>query len=332
MKVLGRILAAAAFAAASAVSAAGTSAVSAAQSPDPFPTRPIRMIAPSSAGGPVDVMTRVVAQGLTEVLGQQVVVDNRAGAAGLIGAELVATAIPDGYTILSGFSGPLVIGPNMTAKVPYDTLRDFAPVSLTIQGAYILLVHPSLPATSVKELIALARARPGKLNYASGGTGTGLHLAGELLKATAGIDIVHVPYKGAGPGMTALLANEIDMMFNGIAPAIPHAKSGKLRVLAVAGSKRSPLLPDVPTVAEASGLKYETSGWYGILAPAKTPRAIVNRLHAATVKTLALPAVKDAFARQGVDPVGSTPEEFARFIREEWVKWGKVIKAAGLKG
>jgi tripartite-type tricarboxylate transporter receptor subunit TctC len=325
MKVLGRMLAAVAFTASSAVSAAPAA-------PDTFPDRPIRMIAPSSAGGPVDVMTRVVAQGLTEVLGQQVVVDNRAGAAGLIGAELVATAIADGYTLLSGFSGPLVIGPHMAPKVPYDTLRDFAPVSLTIQGPYILLVHPSLPATSVKELIALAKQRPGKLNYASGGTGTGLHLAGELLKATAGIDIVHVPYKGAGPGMTALLANEIDLMFNGIAPAVPHVKSGKLRVLAVAGSKRSALLPDVPTVAEAGGLKYETSGWYGILAPAKTPRAIVNRLHAATVKALALPAVKDAFARQGVETVGSTPEEFARLIREEWVKWGKVIKAAGLKG
>ena len=173
MQVLGTILAAGAFAAASAVSAA--------QAFDAFPNRPIRMIAPSSPGGPVDVMTRVVAQGLTEVLGQQVVVDNRAGAAGLIGAELVATAIPDGYTLLSGFSGPLVIGPHMTGKVPYDTLRDFAPVSLTIQGAYILLVHPSLPVTSVKELIAFAKARPGKLNFASGGTGTGLHLAGELL-------------------------------------------------------------------------------------------------------------------------------------------------------
>ena len=295
-----------------------------------YPNRPIRMIAPSSAGGPVDVMTRVIAQGLTQVLGQQVVVDNRAGAAGMIGAELVATAVPDGHTILSAFSGPLVIAPHL-ASAPYNTLKDFAPVSLTIQGQYVLLVHPSLPATSVKELIALAKERPGKLNFASGGTGTGLHLAFELLKISAGVDIVHVPYKGAGPGVTALLAKEVDMMFNGIAPAIPHVKAGRLRVLAVAGQKRAALLPDVPTVAEAAGLNYSTSGWYGVVAPAKTPRAIVNKLHAAVVKTLATPAVNGALVKQGVEPVGSTPEEFAKHIREEWVKWEKVIRSAGLK-
>ena len=192
-----------------------------------FPSRPIRMIAPSSSGGPVDVMARVVAQGLSEVLGQQVVVDNRAGAAGLIGAELVATAIPDGYTIIFGFSGPLVIVPHLGGKTPYNTLKDFAPVSFAIQGPYILLVRPSLPVNSVKDLIALARQQPGKLNYASGGNGTGIHLAGELFKMTAGVNIVHVPYKGAGPGMTALLANEVDMMFNGLAPAIPHARASR---------------------------------------------------------------------------------------------------------
>jgi tripartite-type tricarboxylate transporter receptor subunit TctC len=311
---------------------AAASANASAQTEGRYPDRPIRMIAPSSPGGPVDVMARVVAQGLTEILGQQLVVDNRAGAGGLIGSELVATAVPDGYTIMFGFSGPLVIVPHVTAKTPYNPLKDFAPVSLTLQAPYILLVHPGLPAKSVKELIALARERPGKLNFASGGTGTGIHLAGELFKSTAGINIVHVPYKGAGPGMTALLANEIDMMFNGVAPAVPHVKSGRLRVLAVSSAKRSTLLPDVPTVAEAGGLKYDTSGWYGVLAPAKTPRAIVNTLHGAVVKTLATPAVKDAFARQGVETVGSTPEEFARFIREEWVKWEKVIKAAGIKG
>jgi tripartite-type tricarboxylate transporter receptor subunit TctC len=310
------------------------SAIAAAQSAvDPnYPSRPIRMIAPSSAGGPVDVMARVVAQGLGEVLGQQVVVDNRAGAAGLIGAELVATGSPDGYTLMFGFSGPLVIVPHLGGKTPYDTLKDFAPVSLAIQGPYILLVKPGLPVNSVKDLIALAKQQPGKLNYASGGNGTGIHLAGELFKMTAGINIVHVPYKGAGPGMTALLANEVDMMFNGIAPAIPHVKSGKLKGLAVGGTKRSALLPELPTVAEASGLAFNTSGWYGILAPPKTPRAIVNKIHAATVKALASPAVKDTLARQGVESVGSTPEEFGRLIREEWVKWEKVIRAAGLKG
>ena len=297
-----------------------------------FPSRPIRMIAPSSAGGPVDVMARVVAQGLTEVLGQQVVVDNRAGAAGLIGAELVATAIPDGYTIMFGFSGPLVIVPHLGGKTPYNTLKDFAPVSFAIQGPYILLVRPSLPVNSVKDLIALAKQQPGKLNYASGGNGTGIHLAGELFKMTAGVNIVHVPYKGAGPGMTALLANEVDMMFNGLAPAIPHVKSGKLKGLAVGGTKRSTLLPELPTVAEASGLEFNTTGWYGILAPARTPRAIVMKLHAATVKALATPAVRDTLARQGVESVGSTPEEFAKLIRDEWSKWEKVIRTAGLKG
>ena len=326
MSVPGRIIAAVVLAAASATSAAQSA-------PDAsYPNRPIRMIAPSSAGGPVDVMARVVAQGLGEVLGQQVVVDNRAGAAGLIGAELVATATPDGYTIMFGFSGPLVIVPHLGGKTPYNTLKDFAPVSLAIQGPYILLVRPSLPVNSVKELIALAKQQPGKLNYASGGNGTGIHLAGELLKMTAGINIVHVPYKGAGPGMTALLANEVDMMFNGIAPAIPHVKSGKLKGLAVGGTKRSPLLPELPTVSGASGLAFNTSGWYGVLAPPKTPRAIINKVHAATVKALASPPVKDTLARQGVEPVGSTPEEFARLIREEWVKWEKVIKSAGLKG
>jgi len=313
---------------------AAAAAIASAQSTSDasYPNRPIRLIAPSSAGGPVDVIARTLSQGLTEVLGQQVVVDNRAGAAGLIGAELVATGSPDGYTLLFGFSGPLVIVPHLGTKTPYDTLKDFAPVSLAAQAPYILLVHPNLPANSVKDLIALAKQRPGKLNYASGGNGTGIHLAGELFKLTAGVNIVHVPYKGAGPGMTALLANEVDMMFNGIPPALPHVKSGKLRGLAVGGEKRSPILPDMPTVAEASGLAFNTTGWYGVLAPPKTPRAIVTRLHAATVKALAVPSVKENLGRQGVEPVGSSPEEFAKMIRGEWVKWEKVIKAAGLKG
>ncbi len=296
-----------------------------------YPTRPIRMIAPSSAGGPVDVIARVVTQGLTEVLGQQVVVDNRAGAAGMIGAETVANGSPDGYTLMFGFSGPLAIAPQLAAKQPYDATRDFAPISLVAQGQYVLMVRPSLPVSSVKELVTLARAQPGKLNYASGGNGTGIHLAGELLKLSAGVNIVHVPYKGAGPGMTALLSNEVDLMFNGLPPALPHVKSGKLKALAVAGAKRSPLLPEMPTVREG-GVDFQTAGWYGILAPPKTPRAIVTRVHGATIKVLGTPAVSENLLRQGVEVLGSSPEEFAKVLRDEWTKTGKVIKAAGLKG
>jgi tripartite-type tricarboxylate transporter receptor subunit TctC len=295
-----------------------------------YPNRSIRMIAPSSAGGPADVVARTISQGIAEVLGQQLVIDNRAGAAGLIGAELVASAAPDGYTMLFAFSGPLVIVPHMTEKPPYHTLKDFAPVSLAAQGPYVLLVHPSVPAGSVKELVALAKAQPGKLNYASGGSGTGIHLAAELFKMTAGIDIVHVPYKGAGPGQTALLANEVAMMFNGLPPALPHVKSGKLRALAIAGEKRSPLLPEMPTLTEA-GTAVVATGWYGILAPRATPRPIVMKMQAATAKACASPGVRDRLASQGVETVGSTPEEFGVWLREEWSKWQKVIRTVGIK-
>lgn len=296
-----------------------------------YPARPIRMIAPSSAGGPVDVIARSLGQGLAEAVGQQVVIDNRAGAAGLIGAELVATAAPDGYTLLFGFSGPLVIVPQLNAKAPpYDSVKSFAPVSLAAQAPYVLLVHPNVPAKSVKELVALAKAQPGKLNYASGGNGTGIHMAAELLNLTAGTKIVHVPYKGAGPGMTALIGAEVDMMFNGLPPALPHVKANRLRALAVGGDKRSQLLPELPTVAE-SGYQFNTTGWYGLLAPAGTPRPILAKLNADLIKALNTPEMKERFAVQGVEVVGSTPQEFGAYIHEEWVKWGKVIQAAGLK-
>jgi len=303
----------------------------AAQSPGAYPSRPIRMIAPSSPGGPVDVLARILALGMTGTLGQQIVVENRAGAAGQIGAELVAKSAPDGYTLLLGFSGPLAISPNMNEKTPYDSLRDFAPVSQVAAAPYVLLVHPTVPAKSVKELVALARSRPGKMNFASGGNGTGLHLAGELLNFTASIKIVHVPYKGAGPGIAAMMGGEVDMMFNGVAAALPHIKSGKVRAIAVGGDKRSPLVPELPTVAE-SGLKFNTTGWYGIVAPRGTPQPVVARLHAETVKALNLAVIKDQLVKLGVDSVGSTPDQFATLIREEFATWAKVIKAAGLKG
>ncbi len=295
-----------------------------------YPARPIRVILPSSPTGPVDVLARAISASYGEALGQQLVLDNRAGAGGAIGAELVARGAPDGYTIMISHSGPLAIEPQLHVKAGYDPLRDFEPISLVAASPYLLLVHPSVPAKSVQELVALARSRPGKLNYASGGPGTGIHMAAELLNLVAGIKIVHVPYKGAGPGMTALLGAEVDMMFNGVSSALPQVKAGKLRALAVAGAKRSQLLPDLPTIAE-SGLKYDTSGWYGLVAPKGTPRAIVTQLHAGLVKALNQPDTRERLATLGIEGIGAKPEEFRGFLREEIAKWGKVIKSAGLK-
>ena len=296
-----------------------------------YPDKSIRLIAPSSAGGPVDVIARIVAQGWAEVLGQQIVIDNRAGAAGLIGAEMVAKAAPDGYTLLLGFSGPLVIVPQINVSTPYDTLKDFAPISLAASAPYVLLVHPGVAAKTVKELVALAKAQPGKLNFASGGTGVGIHMAGELFNLAAGVKITHVPYKGAGPGMTALLGGEVDMMFNGLSSALPHIKSGKLRALAVGGDKRSPLMPDLPTIAE-SGYQFNTSGWYGPLAPKDTPRTIIAMLHSTLIKALNTPQVRSRLTDIAVEVIGSTPQEYANRLREEMAVWGKVVEAAGLKG
>jgi tripartite-type tricarboxylate transporter receptor subunit TctC len=314
---------------------AGLSQFASAQTAAPlqqsFPNKSIRLIAPSSAGGPVDVIARIVAQGWSEVLAQQIVIDNRAGAAGMIGAELVAKSAPDGYTLLLGFSGPLVIVPQINVSTPYDTLKDFAPISLVATAPYVLLVHPGVAAKSVKELVALAKAQPGKLNFASGGTGVGIHMAGELFNLAAGVKITHVPYKGAGPGMTALLAGEVDMMFNGLSPALPHIKTGKLRALAVGGDRRSPLVPELPTISE-SGFQFNTSGWYGVLAPKNTPRPVVAKMHGTLVTALNIPHVKERLAEIAVEVEGTTPEEFSRHLREEMATWAKVVQAAGLKG
>jgi len=295
-----------------------------------YPTRPVRMILPSSPTGPVDVLARAISQSYGDALGQQLVLDNRAGAGGAIGAELVAHGTPDGYTIMLSHSGPLAIEHQLHLKAGYDPLRDFEPVSLVAASPYLLLVHPAVQAKSVQELIALAKSRPGKLNYASGGPGTGIHMAAELLNLVAGIKVVHVPYKGAGPGMTALLGAEVDMMFNGVSSALPQVKAGKLRALAVGSAKRSVLLPDLPTIAE-SGLKYDTSGWYGLVAPKGAPKAIVMQLHAGLVKALNDTPTKERLATLGIEGIGSKPEEFRGYLREEVAKWGKVIKSAGLK-
>jgi len=297
----------------------------------PYPSKPIRIIAPSGAGGPVDVICRAVSQGLAEVLGQQIVVENRVGAAGLIGTEIVVKSAPDGYTLLFGFSGPLAIVPNLNPNTPYDPQKDLVAISQVAAAPYVLLVHPSVPAKSVKQLVALAKSRPGKMNFGSGGTGVGIHMAGELFKVAGGMNIVHVPYKGAAPAMTALMAGEVDMMFNGMSPAIPHIRSGRVRALAVGGAKRSSLLPELPTVREAAGFEFNTEGWYGVLAPRGTPPAIVTRLHEAIVRALASPELKGTLTKMAVETVASSPADFARQIREESAVWAKVIKAAGIK-
>ncbi|MBI2297074.1 MAG: tripartite tricarboxylate transporter substrate binding protein [Betaproteobacteria bacterium] len=310
------------FAALSQQSTAQTSAA-------PYPNKPIRMIAPSGAGGPVDITCRAVSQALSEVLGQQVVVENRVGAAGLIGTELVAKAPPDGYTLLFGFSGPLAIVPNLNPNTPYDVQRDLAPISQVAAQSYVLLVHPSVPAKSVKELVALAKSRPGKMNFSSGGAGVGIHMASELFNVAAGVRIVHVPYKGAAPAMTALMAGEVDMMFNTIAPALPHMRSGRLRALAVGGDKRSLLFPELPTIKE-SGYDFKTGGWYGVLAPKAAPQSVVTALHNGVVKALASPELKNLFEKVAIEVVVTSPQQFADLIRTESAQWAKVIKAAGL--
>lgn len=236
------------------------SLAAAAQSPSDSDGKPIRLILGAGAGGPVDTIGRIVVQEWSEFAGRQIVVDNRVGAGGLIGAELAAKAPPDGNTLYFGFSGPLAIVPNLNPNTPYDPVRDFAPISQVAAAPYVLLVHPSVPAKSVAELVALAKSRPGKINFASGGIGVGLHMAGELLKVAAEIDIAHVPYKGAAPATTALISGEVDMMFNGLSTALPHIRAGRVRALAVGGSARSPVLPDLPTVQE-SGYKFNTQGW-----------------------------------------------------------------------
>jgi tripartite-type tricarboxylate transporter receptor subunit TctC len=297
----------------------------------PYPNKPIRVIAPSSAGGPVDVIARILAPAWSEALGQPMVIDNRAGAAGQIGTEMVAKALPDGYTVLLGFSGPLVIVPQINVSTPYDTLKDLAPVSLAAAAPYVLLVHPNVAAKTVKELVALAKAQPGKLNFASGGTGVGIHMAGELFNLTTGVKITHVPYKGAGPGMTALLASEVDMMFNGLSAALPQVKAGRLRALALGGEKRSALMPELPTIAE-SGYQFNTSGWYGPMVAKDTPRAIIMKLNSTLLQALKQPQVRDRLNDIAVEAIGSTPEEYTALLRRELATWGRVVEATGLKG
>ncbi len=309
---------------------AAPSQPAAAQSAAAYPSRPIRLVLPAAPGGPVDVIGRTMAAGLAEALGQTIVIDNRAGAGGIIGAEIVMNANPDGYTLMFAHSGPLAIEAAVHSKLSYHPVRDFAPVSLVAASPYVLIVAPSSPAKSVKELVALARTRAGKFHFGSGGVGTGLHMAGELLNHAAGIKMIHVPYKGASPGMTALMGGEVDTMFNGVSSALPHVKAGRLRALAVSSAQRSALFPDLPTVAE-SGLRYDTAGWYGLVAPARTPKAVTGKLQSQLHKALSMPDMKQRLAAQGIEGIASTPEELTRHLRSELEKWTAVVKAAGLR-
>jgi tripartite-type tricarboxylate transporter receptor subunit TctC len=295
-----------------------------------YPAKPVRLVVPSSPGGGTDITARILAPKLTERLGQQIVVENRAGAGTMIGTEVVAKAAPDGYTLLMGLS-TLAINPAMYKKVPFDPVRDFAPISQVIAAPNMLVVHPSVPAKTVKELIAFARARPGQLNYASAGHGTNPHLSMELFLSMTGLKVVHIPYKGLAPGIVDLLAGHVTLATATMLTGLPHVKSGRLRLLGTTGAKRAAVLPDEPTVAEAGVPGYEASQWYGVLAPAQTPKEIVARLHAEIVRILQAPDMKQKLAADGTDPVGSSPEEFARYIRSELTKWGKVARDAGIQ-
>jgi tripartite-type tricarboxylate transporter receptor subunit TctC len=294
-----------------------------------YPTRPIRLVVPVSAGGGTDIVARFIGQQLTESWGQQVVVDNRTGAGGSIGAAIVADSAPDGHTILLGSVGHITFTPALFRKLPYDP-QGFAPISVVAQQPFVLATHPSFPAKSIGELIALAKSRPGKVNYGSGGNGGASHLGIELLQLTTGISMVHVPYKGTGPGMTALLSGEIPMLLVGVATVLPHIKRGSIRPLAVSGSSRSKALPDVPTIAEAGVPGYAFDVWYGMLFPRGTARAVVSKANATLVTILKSPETAKRFATLGLEPLHSTPQQFAVLIAREIPKWRKVVKAAGI--
>jgi tripartite-type tricarboxylate transporter receptor subunit TctC len=295
-----------------------------------YPTKPVRMIVNYPPGGPTDLVGRLTAQYLTEVLGQQVVVENRGGAGGTVGASVVVKSPPDGHTLTLAANGEIAIAPNLYAKLPYDPRRDLAPISRIGASQLLLVVHPSLPVRSVKELVAMARARPGVINFASAGTGSTAHLCAELLKSLAKIDIVHVPYKGAGPALSELMGGQVEMLITGVSSAMPHVKAGKLRALASTGAQRLAIAPDLPVIGETVP-GYQANSWYGVLAPAGTPQPIVERLYGELAKMVQRPDLKDRLAGLGIEPEGTAPARFAEQIREEIALWGKVVKAAGVK-
>jgi tripartite-type tricarboxylate transporter receptor subunit TctC len=296
-----------------------------------YPSRPVRVVLPYTPGGPADIVLRIVGQKLSESLGQPVVIDNRGGASGMIGSELVAKALPDGYTLLFGTIQTHGVNASLFSKMPYHPINDFAPVAPVTTFPFLLTVHPSVAAASVKELIALARSQPGRLNYSSAGSGTGTHLAGELFNSMAQVDIVHIAYKGGGDALNDVVAGRVQMTFTGLPPGIPFVKAGKLRALAVTGATRLRGLPDLQTVAETLP-GFEVSSWNGLFAPKGTPAAVVARLNAEVTRILRVDDVRERLSGIGADPFTGSPAEFERYVRDENAKWAKLVKAAGIKG
>jgi tripartite-type tricarboxylate transporter receptor subunit TctC len=297
---------------------------------DTYPSKPVRFILPFPPGGGTDILGRIISERLAAQLGQPVVIENRGGAGGNVGAEVAAKSAPDGYTIVL-VAPSLAISPSLYSKLGYDPVKDFAPVSLVATVPNVMITHPSVPANTLVEFIALAQARPGAMNFGSGGSGTSNHLAGELFNNVAGVKLVHVPYKGVNLAMNDVLSGQVQLVVIGIPAAAPHIKAGKLRALAVIAPQRAAALPDVPTAAEAGLPKFEVTTWYGVLAPAGTPRPIIARLNSELAKIMHAPDLKERLATMATEPVTGTPEAFADLIRQEIAKWGKVVREAGLK-
>ncbi len=304
--------------------------LSAAAADDNYPTRPVRLLVPFAPGGGADALSRIITPKMHDALGQAWVVDNRGGAAGNIAAETVAKAAPDGYTALMGFNTVLTVNPSLY-KLTYSVTRDLQPVTLLATAQYILVIHPSVAATNLKDFIALAKQKPGSLNYASAGVGSPLHLAAELFKKRAGIDMAHLAYKGGGPAAVAVLAGEAQVLFASVASSIPQVKAGKLKALATTGTKRSKVVPELPTIAESGFPGFDVSTWYALLVPARTSAAIVNKIRGAAIKAVALPDVQEAMSRQGLDVETSTPQELAARMSAETAVWAGVIKDVGIK-
>ena len=305
--------------------------VSSVSAQEKYPNRPVKIVLGFPPGQATDTVARAIAQKLGETTGQTFIVENRPGAAGIIGTDLVAKSTADGYTLVMGSSGVMAVNPGLYSKLPYDPVKDFAPITVAVTVPLFLVANPNFPPNTVKELVAYAKANPGKVNYASGGSGVTNHLAMELFKSVAGVDMVHVPYKGGPPALTDLIAGQVNVMFETGPGALPHVKAGKLKAIAVGGSKRSAALPNLPTVAESGYPGFEAVAWIGISAPTGTPKEIITKLNSEIVKIVHLPDIKERFLGLGAESVGNTPEEFAIYLKAEIAKWGKVVKDSGAK-